>query len=144
MTSCVSIYFLRIIFSRLWDFLISINTRVITKNTILDAPYKGAISTNWFFIFYFKNAPRKLLANVLNAAWNWGTLAVRSLCAMKHNLHKQGRHSLLEKEGRWADWPLALDGAELIIWEELERIELRLEEEGLGWKTHFTVISCVG
>lgn len=31
--------------------------------------------------------------------------------------------------------PLALEGAELIIWEELERIELRLEEEGLGCKT---------
>lgn len=31
--------------------------------------------------------------------------------------------------------PLALDGAELIIWEELERIELKLEEDGLGWKT---------
>lgn len=28
--------------------------------------------------------------------------------------------------------PLALEGAELIIWEELERIELRLEEDGLG------------
>lgn len=31
--------------------------------------------------------------------------------------------------------PRALEGAELIIWEELERIELRLEEEGLGCKT---------
>lgn len=33
--------------------------------------------------------------------------------------------------------PLALDGAEFIIWEELERIELRLEEEGLGCKTGY-------
>lgn len=35
--------------------------------------------------------------------------------------------------------PLALEGAELIIWEELERIELRLEEEGLGCKTQHIV-----
>lgn len=35
--------------------------------------------------------------------------------------------------GLWSS-PLALDGAELMIWEEFERIELRLEDEGLGWK----------
>lgn len=36
--------------------------------------------------------------------------------------------------------PLALEGAELIIWEEVERMELRLEEEGLGWKIIYLFI----
>lgn len=36
--------------------------------------------------------------------------------------------------------PLALEGAEFIICEEEERMELRLEDEGLGWKRETSLV----